>query len=71
MIEDHRGRMRRDRFDLYAQARRAVRNAMLDAGIPLSSAGAQEFDASAPELVLDFPDYSGLALPWEDEGWTL
>ncbi|WP_420434136.1 thioredoxin family protein [Hyphobacterium sp.] len=70
-IDQHRGRMRQDRSDLYTEARRAVRNAMLDAGISLSPAGAQEFDATDPEIVLDFPDYSGLAFPWESEGWTL
>lgn len=70
-IEDHRGRMRQDRTDLYTQARNSVRDAMLDDGIALSPEGAEQFDADAPELTLDFPDYSGLDLPWEAEDWTL
>jgi hypothetical protein len=70
-IEDHRGRMRRDRSELYAQARNAVRDAMLDNEISLSPEGAGRLDAVQPELTLDFPDYSDLDLPWEAEGWTL
>jgi hypothetical protein len=70
-IEDHRGRMRQDRSELYTQARNSVRDAMLDAGIPLSPEGAETLDAAPPDLALDFPDYSDLDLPWEAEDWTL
>jgi thiol-disulfide isomerase/thioredoxin len=70
-IDQHRGRMREDRTELYTQARNRVRDALFELGSDLTPQLAAELDANAPDIALDFPDYGTVLFPWEDEGWAL
>ena len=59
-INNRRAAMRADRERLYFDAADLVRDALLDEadGAPLDFSVAARLDANAPELALEFPDYS-------------
>ncbi|WP_421790447.1 thioredoxin family protein [Hyphobacterium sp.] len=69
-IDAQRNRMRQDRSNLYTQARETVRDALFELGSNLTPELAEQLDASAPEIELDYPDYSARTWPWEEEGWA-
>ncbi len=64
-INTHRSMMRADRESLYADAAELVRTALIEEanGEALDFAIARRFDASEPELALEFPSYPPFLLP--------